>query len=556
MPDLILDAQYEKQQKEQLHNYDRSMLKKATYITHLDETTQVNEPYFLRSMPRLLGDVQPAANGQLQARQVSHSERKQRTRMEKSYRQARVAEKAALDAERNGTVSLNRLSRGGRMGEARNVFVKEEYESEKAILDKWLTAIDEQEKADLAAVKLYATQTNENIDAQKAEVRYKAYEEREAAYHRMAAQLPLGSKQRKAILEKAEKAVVEAGYWRKKYKVANMPAGPEKDRESDTISRHAGFDFLKKFFRKPTPYSREDAVATVNMNGQAKNLMNVGRATLGGTKAMYIFEDETTREQWLFKEATNCIGNYKPEGALVTEAASELQRALRGPLHIPAHCLRDENGKICGSIQKRIKKAEGGIDLFRWQADIHQADLPAVTRNDLLNEHVLDWLLCNFDTKGENFINQEGGHIISFDKEASFNSLLKDEAQHMSYTFKPHSNDTIYNTIFRAYARGEIDLDLNAVHHSIQMVENMDTDMFVNMFEESLRIKFDKSYNKDFSKAKQLLRERKENLRQEYCNFFTALIQERAQNVANPSAIDQQLFDMVRNGGSFTFPAE
>ena len=56
-------------------------------------------------------------------------------------------------------------------------------------------------------------------------------------------------------------------------------------------------------------------------------------------------------------------------------------------------------------------KADGGTDLFRWQTREPLTDLPEATRRDLMNEHTLDWLLCNFETKGENFINQEHGHM-------------------------------------------------------------------------------------------------------------------------------------------------
>ena len=226
---------------------------------------------------------------------------------------------------------------------------------------------------------------------------------------------------------------------------------------------------LKGIFRKPTDYSREDAELSLTIGDQNQEklqLVNVGRATMGGTKAMYEFDDlkgDGMSQRWLYKEATNCIGMSKPSGAVVTGEAYRLQRQLRGELSIPAYCVKVD-GQVVGSVQKKMQRAEGGVDLFKWQA---QEDLTvnapdAVTMHDLMNEHTLDWVLCNFDTKGENFINQEGGHVISFDKEASFNKLLDSGSREMSYTYKPHSNDTIYNTMFKAYAEGKIDLDLYA----------------------------------------------------------------------------------------------
>lgn len=75
--------------------------------------------------------------------------------------------------------------------------------------------------------------------------------------------------------------------------------------------------------------------------------------------------------------------------------------------------------------------------------------------DEILREHTLDWLLCNFDTKGEKFLmRREDGHLCSFDKEASFSKLKDEGTAHMSTDYKPHSNDTIYNTIFREYTAG------------------------------------------------------------------------------------------------------
>ena len=327
-----------------------------------------------------------------------------------------------------------------------------------------------------------------------------------------------------------------------------MPQGAERTREDSTISRHERYDMLKGIFRKPSIYSREDAELTfTDENADVIHLSNIGRATMGGTKAMYEFKElhdnapeNEVPQQWLFKEATNCIGMAKPSGAIVTGAAYLLQKQLRGDLSIPAYCVRVDN-KVVGSIQKKMQRAEGGVDLFKWQA---QEDLTvnapdAVTMNDLMNEHTLDWVLCNFDTKGENFINQAAGHIISFDKEASFNKLLDDGSLAMSYTYKPHSNDTIYNTMFRAYAEGTIDLDLFANEESIRSIEAQDVQHYVEMFRDTLDAKY-KAGSNDRSEAEERLKNRFRTLRETYRTFYTNLIHERLSHFQGDSEEHQQ----------------
>ena len=141
--------------------------------------------------------------------------------------------------------------------------------------------------------------------------------------------------------------------------------------------------------------------------------------------------------------------------------------------------------------------------------------------------------MCNFDTKGENFINQPGGHIVSFDKEASFNHLMDDEAQTMSYTYKPHSNETIYNTLFRAYAQGRIDLDLRANLATIERMMAMTDYDFIAMFDNTLAVKYDGNTKRSGGQASAPVPVKITCVRT-MSGFYTQLVKERARNITNP----------------------
>ena len=579
MPDQLTPEQIQEQRRQQIQgqrhqqqldaNYQRSMERMATPDISLydDQLSEVDTtPFFLRSAPYLDAAPEPAAP--LEVRQESRSEKKKRASMEKQYRKARESARLADRKEGSGKTRAFRLTRriSDTLGEG-------EYKREQSVLDRRLTAIEEQEKADLLAVDLMVLQQKNaspgdevapenSAEAKRLEARWNAQKARAEAYHVMAAQMPLGSKEREKLMEKTEEEVLKAGRLKREYSVACMPEGAEKTREAATIKRHAKFDFLKKIFRTPSPYSHEDAAVTL-ANG--KTLVNAGRATLGGTKAMYVFEDQSelvdgTPQEWLFKEATNCVGMSKPEGAVVTGEASKLQQHLRGALSIPAQCLKDGQGKVVGSVQKRMQKAEGGVDLFAWQAqeDLTVNEPSAVTKADLMHEHTLDWILCNFDTKGENFINQDGGHIISFDKEASFNTLLQEESREMSYTFKPHSNDTIYNTMFRAYAEGKIQLDLDANLESIQKMEQLGENNFIDMFHETLDTKYGTG-TEDRAEAERILRTRHRDLRETYRRFYTQLIRERIDSLhsnTEENREERERLDGLLAEGTFVFADE
>ncbi len=529
--------------------------------------TEVVRPHFLDSMPYLPSDV--SLPGQMATpRKESYLERKKRRNVKKQCDRAYSAEQELIRVEGSAQIRESRRTAVGQSSSAG-------YKNEQTVLDKQLTLIRAKEDADLASVELLHRQQLDgaaqpsadpaaSVPALAAKVRWSAQEMRYDAYHRMAVAMEVGSKVRIEAMKKAEAAKVKADVLKRKYKVACMKPGTEKTRESATISRHQRFDMLKGIFRKPTDYSREDAELSLmigDQNQEELHLVNVGRATMGGTKAMYEFDDlngDGMSQRWLYKEATNCIGMSKPSGAVVTGEAYRLQRQLRGELSIPAYCVKVD-GQVVGSVQKKMQRAEGGVDLFKWQAQEDlTVDAPdAVTMHDLMNEHTLDWVLCNFDTKGENFINQEGGHVISFDKEASFNKLLDNGSREMSYTYKPHSNDTIYNTMFKAYAEGKIDLDLYANEESIHSIESKDAGQYVEMFKETLDAKYKKGSQR--SEAEQLLKNRFQTLRETYRTFYTELIRERIKHFQGDSDAHQQERDRLNaylDNGTFHFRDE
>lgn len=171
------------------------------------------------------------------------------------------------------------------------------------------------------------------------------------------------------------------------------------------------------------------------------------------------------------------------------------------------------------------------VDLFAWQAQ-PQDNIPAEMKNEIMREHALDWLLCNFDTKGENFLHRTDGHLCSFDKEASFSKLSEEGAQQMSTTYKPHANDTLYNTLFTEFAEGRMTLDLNAVTAQITHMEQMDNDAYLDLFDRMLTNKYgakgtDQTPNPARDAVEQKILERKTGLRETYREFFEELITRR-----------------------------
>ena len=473
----------------------------------------------------------------------SRTERKKREQLENARQKA--AEQREVVRRQEEAVNLQPVE------------AQERIKAEQALLSARLKAVALEEEAGLKEVE-------GGTPIQEMEVRHRAQVERARLAGEYARSLPLGSVQRKKAMAVKEKQELKANKLRRKLKVARMPEGEEKKREEATLTRHGHYDRLKKIFRKDNPLSHEDATWTLP-TGQT--LVNVGRAFFGGTKPMYIFEDRSSPilrdgqvvgyKQYLFKEATNCIGMYKPEGALVTEAAAALQDKICGPYSIPAYAAV-KDGKVLGSFQEKIETIGGEqqVDLFSWQTD-PQDNIPADMKKEILREHTLDWLLCNFDTKGENFLHRTDNHLCSFDKEASFSKLKDGGAQHMSTEYKPHANDTLYNTLFTQFAQGNVTLDLSASLEQVTKVERMEREEYLGLFSKMLDQKYGPAGpdNTARMEVEEAMWQRKDNLREEYRSFYTDLIRRRREALGKAGKADD-CGGFVDARGTFRFADE
>ena len=381
-----------------------------------------------------------------------------------------------------------------------------------------------------------------NKKAQRHQQRQQLAEKREQALRERAQQAE--GRKRAKLLRRAEKQQIRANTHKVRGKqYAQRAAGEINDKEWKRIGRsrrnHWFYDRISAVTTRFQPRNplREEGMT---FQREGEEFENQGRIFLGGTKAMNLFTDLDGKE-WLCKEAVTCVGTYKPMGALVTEAASRLQREISPQSAIRAFAQRGENGRVLGSLQERIDVKADAFDLFKWQADTSKP-LPAHLPDQILREHVTDWLLCNFDTKGENFLEDASGTLRGIDKEQAFSFLDDKRAQHMSCTFSPNPNKTLYNTVFELYAQGKMDLNLGQVDQYIRKVESMTDEDYLGLFSDVVKAKC-KGNDAKMKQMKEQILARKTGLREEYRSFFGALAAQRGEK----KLLDQE--------GKFSFEA-
>lgn len=256
-----------------------------------------------------------------------------------------------------------------------------------------------------------------------------------------------------------------------------------------------------------------------------------GPANFGGTGEMHIYEDADGKE-WLFKPAQDKGSSAPAEFRAYAQEAGYKVQGIVDP-HTAVHVGTGKLEGKFGAFQERLDTWDSG-GLKKWQQGgvygFEDYDLEdGGVFEQIQREHVSDWLLGNYDSHGGNFVTRAGGDLIGIDKEQAFKYISDPKSHTMSYTYHPNAKygetEPVYNTMFRKYAKGDIDLDLNGSLKYIQRVEQIQDAEYREIFRdyaESLH-----GPGADAEKLMDAIVERKTNLRETYRTFYSQLETER-----------------------------
>ena len=392
-------------------------------------------------------------------------------------------------------------------------------DAEVSYLNEKLKLINLQAEADLEKAR---------SDMEKLEIDVNKKQAKVDAWTDFVKLLKIGSVDRQRAIKRKEQAQIDL-YWAK-YKLKLEKMGPAERKAENVRYMHKVFeDYAKAVFSHSDVNCQEDHIIETKINGKDLKLMNMGRAFLGGTKPTYYYKDMESGKLYLYKKAENCCGLSKPEGAIVTEIGGKLQHIVDPEHEIPAAGIKNAEGKYVGSIQElQDIKEKQDIDFDFWQlGDVTKgAQKPETVQNpevqkQLLIFHCVDWLLCNFDTKGEHLLQRNKGDFVSIDKEGGMNQILNQAAQSMNCTFRPHHDEPVYNLFFRMFRDNKIDISheaLDALEEKVQIIENYPEKEYMQMFEPYIR-----QVNKEPARMRENILRRKRNLRVEYNRFLSSL---------------------------------
>ena len=274
----------------------------------------------------------------------------------------------------------------------------------------------------------------------------------------------------------------------------------------------------------PVPELPEPGIPTIPEATIPKEMKYNGKVNIGGTGKMYSYIDGNGQE-WIFKPAQSKSGNPEVFRVYIQEAGYKIQ-GIVDPDTAVLVGTGEIDGKF-GAFQKRIASINDAIDLKNWQYTSDQLSPGIATQ--LQREHVTDWLINNLDSHGGNFVMDNTGRLIGVDKEQAFRYISKEGSQQMSYSFHPNATygetEPIYNTLYRRFAKGEIDLDLQDTLTYIKRVETIPDSQYREIFRD-----YAESLHGKGKIAEDLLDqivERKDKLREDYRQFYADLLTER-----------------------------
>lgn len=242
---------------------------------------------------------------------------------------------------------------------------------------------------------------------------------------------------------------------------------------------------------------------------------------LGGAGRKSIYVDAAGNE-YIFKPAESKSGVPEAFRAHAQEATAQLAARIMDTDRFVEIKTMNLGGEF-GTVQQLLPDVVGDLKKIDWKG------LGPSAWEQILRESVVDWTVGNFDSHAGNFILLNDGRILGIDKEQAFRYIKDPASQKMSLNYHPNAKygeqEPLYNTIFRAFAKGQIDLDLQTVLPYLQRLERITDDEYREMLRPYAEELFaSEPAQKDFLDR---ALKRKDETRAVYREFFTKLLKER-----------------------------
>lgn len=206
---------------------------------------------------------------------------------------------------------------------------------------------------------------------------------------------------------------------------------------------------------------------------------------IGNTGRMFSIQTSDGIEKYYFKPAESKDKESKPYRAYIQEAAYNIQRIINPTKAVKCNVC-NINGTF-GAIQEKIEIDKEKTQEMYKMFSRYGSEIPTNLINQILEEYLVDYCLCNYDAHIHNFIIDKNGSLRGIDKEQSFRYIDKDINDDMlfshNYNEEYGESETIYTTIFKKIVNGEISTEvLETLNYHVARLAQAPDDQYRQIF--------------------------------------------------------------------------
>ena len=208
---------------------------------------------------------------------------------------------------------------------------------------------------------------------------------------------------------------------------------------------------------------------------------------IGNTGRMFSIKTPDGNEKYYFKPAEAKDRTPKAYRAYIQEAAYNMQRIVNPERAVKCNTYT-VNGMF-GAVQEKAEVDDDATEEFmRYFYGIGDELSPKIL-NQIFDEYLVDYCLCNYDSHARNFIIDTDGNLRGVDKEQSFRYIDRDVNDDMLFSVNYNARygeiETVYATIFKKIMSGEISYKvLDGLHYRAARLAQVPDEQYRQLFKD------------------------------------------------------------------------